>query len=121
MKANSYPIYIPIGARQEALPSEILFFEADVNYITVHFVNGKKMIVAKTIKQFEELFKNYNFFRIHKTFLVNMAFADCLSELESSLRLTNKYEITVSRRRLVDVRKILQLKQYQPFNHFLLP
>lgn len=120
MKTIPYPIYIPVGARQEALPSEILFFEADVNYTTIHFINGKKICVAITIKSFEERFKSFNFCRVHKTYLVNMAFASCLSMPENSLLLTNKLEISVSRRRLEDVRKILHLREYQSFNHFLL-
>jgi two-component system, LytTR family, response regulator len=120
MKRNQYLVNIPIGARQEAQPSEILLFEADVNYTTVHFTNGKKIIVAKTIKKFEECFKHHNFYRIHKTFLVNMAFVDCLSEPDKTLRLIDSREIAVSRRRFEDVRRMMLLKENQGFGGFYL-
>jgi DNA-binding LytR/AlgR family response regulator len=119
MKTNSNLFYLPIGARQAALPADILLFEADINYTTIHFTNGKKIIVAKTIKQFEEQFRQHNFFRIHKAYLVNMAFVDYLSEQEHFLKLMNKREVAVSRRRLYDVKKFLLQKEYQLYEPLL--
>ncbi len=101
--------YINIGGRQFVLPHDIIFFEGDANYSTAHFINGKKMKVATTLKICEERFSPFNFFRVHKGFLVNMAFIIGYNELENTVQLTDKKQITISRRRTAD----FKLKMYQ--------
>lgn len=101
-----------IGGWQLMPPQEILFFEADVNYTTIHFTNGKKMMVATTIKAFEERFKPFNFFRVHKTFLVNMACIKSYCQNENTIQLTDNKQISISRRRLSD----FKLKIYKVMN-----
>jgi DNA-binding LytR/AlgR family response regulator len=108
MKNTKNPLYIAIGARQEAQPNEILLFEADINYTKVHFANGRKLMVATTLKQMEGRFKCNNFLRIHKGFLVNMNYADHICEYENKLFLKNNQEVIVSRRRMIEVRQELQ-------------
>jgi two-component system LytT family response regulator len=102
MKNTKTPLHISIGARQEAQPNEILLFEADANYTTIHFTNGKKQMVATTLKAFEERFKHYNFFRVHKTYLVNMACIKHFYEHENTVQLSDNKHINISRRRLTD-------------------
>jgi DNA-binding LytR/AlgR family response regulator len=107
MKNTKTPLHIAIGARQEAQPNEILLFEADINYTTVHFANGRKLMVATTLKQIESRFKYNNFFRTHKGFLVNMGYVDHICEYENKLFLKNNQEVIVSRRRMFEVRNEL--------------
>lgn len=101
-----------IGGWQLMPPQEILFFEADVNYTTIHFTNGKKMMVATTIKAFEERFKPFNFFRVHKTYLVNMACIKNYCHNENTIQLTDNKHISISRRRTVDFRLKLHSISY---------
>lgn len=107
MEKQKKPLQISIGARQEAQPNEILLFEADINYTLVHFANGRKLMVATTLKQMEGRFKQNNFLRIHKGFLVNMSYVDHICEYENKLYLKNNQEVIVSRRRMIDVRNEL--------------
>ncbi|MDO5977955.1 LytR/AlgR family response regulator transcription factor [Flavivirga spongiicola] len=51
---------------------EILRFEGERNYTYVYFLNGKRLLVAKTLKEYEELLKDYGFFRVHQSNIVNM-------------------------------------------------
>jgi two-component system LytT family response regulator len=52
--------------------NEIIYCEGSSNYTNFYLQNGKKHIVAKTLKEYEELLSNYNFFRIHNSYLVNL-------------------------------------------------
>ncbi len=52
--------------------NEIVYCEGSSNYTNFYLQNGKKHIVAKTLKEYEELLNNYNFFRIHNSYLVNI-------------------------------------------------
>lgn len=61
-------------------PNEILYaeigniirFEADSNYTKIYFTDGKAIISTKTLKDYEDALAGQNFFRIHKTHLVNL-------------------------------------------------
>ncbi|MFT3947349.1 MAG: LytTR family DNA-binding domain-containing protein [Agriterribacter sp.] len=52
---------------------DIIRCESDINYTTIFLKNNKKMVVAKTLKEFEELLTEYNFFRVHNSHLVNLS------------------------------------------------
>ena len=52
--------------------NNIIYCEADHNYTKIHLIYGKTIIVSKTLKLVEELLPQSIFFRIHKSFLVNM-------------------------------------------------
>src|SRR5690606_37412216 len=52
--------------------SHIIRCEADVNYTIIHTKDGKKTMVCKTLKSFEALLVNCNFFRVHNSHLINL-------------------------------------------------
>jgi len=51
--------------------SDIIRCESSVNYTEFHFADRKKMIVSKTLKEFEDLLTDLNFYRVHQSHLVN--------------------------------------------------
>lgn len=51
--------------------SDIVFCKADDNYTEIH-LEGKKILVSKTLKYFEEALSEFPFARIHKSYLVNV-------------------------------------------------
>ena len=51
--------------------NDIVFCKADDNYTEIHLANSKKL-VSKTLKHFEEALLQYDFVRIHKSYLVNI-------------------------------------------------
>ncbi|WP_372944957.1 LytR/AlgR family response regulator transcription factor [Muriicola sp.] len=51
--------------------SEILFCRADDNYTEI-YLSERKLLVSKTLKYFEDALADFNFVRIHKSFLVNI-------------------------------------------------
>jgi two-component system LytT family response regulator len=51
---------------------EIAYCKANDSYTHFYMQNGKHYIASKSLKEFEEVLSGYNFFRIHKSFLINM-------------------------------------------------
>lgn len=66
-------IALPIGdAMQFVEPDEIILCESSSNYTHIFLANGKKITLAKTLKEVEENISGSAFFRIHQSYLVNM-------------------------------------------------
>lgn len=88
---------------------EILYLEADGNYTTIVLIDGRKYVVSKTLKEYENIlcFENSIFVRVHKTFIVNIKEINALEKNEQlTLTLNNGKEITVARSRrqsLIDI------------------
>jgi len=53
--------------------SDIVHCRSDVNYTHIFLRDKKKITVAKTLKEFEELLTDYNFYRVHNSHLINLA------------------------------------------------
>ena len=58
---------------------EIIRCESDSSYTTFHLKNDKKLIISKTLKEFDDLLTEYGFFRPHQSHLVNI---NCINSYE---------------------------------------
>ncbi|MFC2107457.1 LytR/AlgR family response regulator transcription factor, partial [Bacteroidota bacterium] len=56
--------------------NHIMYCEADVNYTKIHIVGQKEVLVSKTLKYIEELLPSDIFFRIHKSYLINLNYVN---------------------------------------------
>ena len=52
---------------------DILFCEADKNYTTIHMKAGTSIVSSKLLKDFEDILSGQGFYRIHKSYLVNLS------------------------------------------------
>jgi two-component system, LytTR family, response regulator len=52
--------------------ADILYCEAVSNYTEITMVDGKKFLVTRTLKEYEELLPAQNFFRIHHSSVINL-------------------------------------------------
>ncbi|MBL4754367.1 MAG: response regulator transcription factor [Flavobacteriales bacterium] len=52
--------------------SDIIRCESEDNYTHFFLINGKRFLVSKTIKYFEELLTDQDFFRVHQSHLINI-------------------------------------------------
>ncbi len=78
---------------------DIVRCEADNTYTIFSLINSKqKIVVSKPIKEYDELFCEYNFFRVHKSHLINL---DHVIELKQGeiLTLANSETVPVARTR----------------------
>ncbi len=92
-------IAIPDGNNLQMISiNEILFLKADSNYTQVVLTNGKKMITSRLLKNFEDaLSQNKQFFRCHKSYIINTKFIESYSKSDGGTMLLNqKHEIPLS-------------------------
>lgn len=79
---------------------DIIRFEAVDNYTIMYAVNTKPITVSKNIKQFEDLLEPHNFFRIHRSHLINMKYIKSYFRGEGGyVILEDETSIPVSRRK----------------------
>jgi len=77
---------------------ELLFCESDKGYTTFYLENGKKYVVSKPIKEYEEQLEKVNFTRPHQSFMVNLKFIDKYDKA-GIIYLKNGKKIPVSSRK----------------------
>lgn len=102
-------IIVPTINGFELLPIiDILRCQSDINYTTIFMKDKQKLVVAKTLKEFEEMLSEYNFFRIHNSHLVNLAYVKSYNRGKGgSVTMIDNSEIEVSTRRKDDFLKKL--------------
>jgi two-component system LytT family response regulator len=52
---------------------DIVYCKANGNYTEFHLTNNKHLLSSYTLKQYHELLVEQNFFRAHRSFLINLA------------------------------------------------
>ena len=79
-------------------PNEIIVCISDSNYTMVHMAGGRKKLISRTLKEFEELLSSFGFFRVHHSHLVNLAQVREYVRTDGGyLIMKNKMNIPVSR------------------------
>lgn len=82
---------------------DILYLEANDSYTTIHLLDGKRSVSSKHIRIFEDHLDPKSFFRVHKTYIINLAHLKGFNRAEGNMAvLENGTLIPVSRRRLAD-------------------
>jgi two-component system LytT family response regulator len=78
--------------------NSILYLEAQNNYTRINLIDGSSIVASKTLKYFDDLLPPELYFRIHKSYLINMNFVkrfykldDYLVELTSGEKLPLSY------------------------------
>lgn len=83
--------------------TEILFLQSDGNYATLRLKGGKNVVATRSLGDFEELLEPYSFFRVHKSYLINLAYIRKYLKGEGgTVVMEDGTEIDVSRRRKED-------------------
>lgn len=101
---------VDVSSKKIALPTldkiefrevkTILRCEGEINYTSIYFINGEKLLISKTLVEFEEILEPYGFIRTHKTHLVNLYHVTTFNKSNGcSIRLSSGESIPVSRRR----------------------
>ena len=89
-------------------PREIIVCEANSNYTNVYINEGRKKVISKTLKEFEDMLTPFDFFRPHNSHLVN------LSKVKEFIRgdggylvMENKMRIPVSKNKREELLSLL--------------
>jgi two-component system LytT family response regulator len=74
---------------------DIVVCESDKNYTTFDFVNAPKLVVSTNLKEYETLLVPHNFFRPHKSHLINMAYFDHFIRTDGGNKIVMKNKQTI--------------------------
>lgn len=77
---------------------EIIYFEADSEYIML-YTSESKYPLRHSVKQMEEELYDQNFFRVHKSYLVNINHLSSFAYEEGVITLSTSKKLPVSRRK----------------------
>lgn len=78
---------------------EIICCKSDGNYTEFNLINGKSLLVSTPIKKYEELLSDYDFFRVHKSHLINLKHVKTFYKNSAEVQMVNGFKIDVSRRK----------------------
>lgn len=80
---------------------DMVSLQADSNYTIIHMHNMQKLVISKTLKDFEELLDQTQFARIHKSYIVNLRYIKEYSTTDGGVvKMTDGNQWSISRRQL---------------------
>ncbi|TNE56118.1 MAG: response regulator [Bacteroidetes bacterium] len=89
--------------------ADILRCESQVNYTEFYFVNERKMLVSKTLKEFEDLLSELGFYRVHQSHLINTKFIKEYVKIDGGhLVMSDGSLVPVSTRKKPEVMRMLE-------------
>lgn len=90
---------------------DILCLQGEGNYTFLHTRDRKRFLVSKTLKEFEKTLDGSMFLRIHKSYIVNLAYVQrSIFNRDRQVRLADGREVAISRRRMKEIS--FRLAQY---------
>ncbi len=80
---------------------EIVSLQADSNYTIIHLKDMQKLVISKTLKDFEDLLDEHQFARIHKSYIVNLSYIKEYSTMDGGVvKMVDGNQWSISRRQL---------------------
>lgn len=107
-------LLIPFYDRKRTVAvDEIVRLEGCGNYTNFFLKDGTKMLVSRTLKEYETLLDGQAFVRVHKSCIVNLGFVrKFYVKKEGELELTDGQQVKISRRRAQMFMD--RIREYQP-------
>lgn len=85
---------------------EIMYLVADDNYTTLHLTANRKILATRTLGEFEKILDSPEFFRIHKSAIINLSFLVGYSSFQGNFaELKDGARLDISRRKLQEFRE----------------
>ena len=89
-------------------PYEIICCEANSNYTNVYLAEGRKRVISKTLKDFEDMLSPFQFFRPHNSFLISLKkVKEFIRGDGGYLVMENKMKIPVSKNKREELMDLL--------------
>lgn len=116
-----FPASYQRGSHRIALPylnrtifiavDDVLCLQGEGNYTFLFTRDRKRYLVSKTLKEFEKTLDPGMFLRIHKSYIVNLAYVQRgVFTKDRQVRLADGREVAISRRRMKEISQ--QLSRY---------
>lgn len=89
--------------------NDIIYLEGMNNYTAFHLISKPKILVSKTLKEFEELLSESGFIRIHKSSIINIRHLKKVNiEDNVSAQMVDGTMLAVSRRRAAELVELVK-------------
>lgn len=88
---------------------DIIRFESDGGYTKVYLVDGKRVMVSKTMKEFDDLLMDTGFLRVHHSHLINMNHLFCFEKAEGHVVMKDDSIVPVSNRKKDHLMELLNM------------
>ena len=94
----------------ELVPYEdIVYLKSDSNYCVLYLAGNRKKVASKTLKYFDEILPSSQFFRIHKSYIINIQqVRKYLKRDGGELLMSNNDVLPVSRNHRDGILKLIQ-------------
>lgn len=90
--------------------ADIMYLEADSNYTILHFSGLKKIVATRSLGDFEKILEGPDFFRIHKSTLINLRFLKAYSSYQGNFaELNDGTRLSISRRKIQEFKDAVSL------------
>jgi two-component system LytT family response regulator len=91
--------------------SELMYLQADDNYTVLCLTDDRKILSTRTLGEFERILEGSEFFRIHKSTIINLSFLVGYSSFQGNFaELKDGSRLDISRRKLQEFRE--KVKHY---------
>lgn len=88
---------------------DIIRLESDGGYTKVFLVDGKRIMVSRTMKDFDDLLMDAGFLRVHHSHLVNMNHLFCFEKAEGHVVMKDDSIVPVSNRKKDQLLELLNM------------
>lgn len=89
--------------------NDIIRFESDGGYSKVYLLDGKRIMVSRTMKEFEDMLLDANFLRVHNSHLINMNHLYCFEKAEGHIVMKDDSIVPVSNRKKEQLLELLNM------------
>ena len=79
--------------------NEIIRLESNINYTQFYFKDGSKLLVTKTLKEFDKLLSEHDFIRVHQSHLIAKNQIKAFLKQNGEIQLKDASKIPVSTRK----------------------
>lgn len=94
---------------------DIIWLEASDNYTNLFLMGQKKIVASKTLKEFEAILPDTEFFRVHRSALININFVKEYSNHEGGeVILSDGTRVQVSKARIQEFSDFIRTKSVSP-------
>lgn len=88
---------------------DIIRFESDGGYTKVYLLDGKRIMVSKTMKEYDDLLMDTGFLRVHHSHLINMNHLFCFEKAEGHVVMKDDSIVPVSNRKKDHLMELLNM------------
>lgn len=89
---------------------KIIRLKADSNYTHIYLASGESITSSRTLKEYEDLLINNNFFRVHNTHLINLSYVErYIKGIGGTVIMSDGVSVEVSRKKKKELMDLLSL------------